>query len=79
MKITHQHVLEMVAYILNTDAEILEEGILDKDEYVNVFSSFFAEDGRQAIIIYLQSMSPPTFGIIMDTSLLSSFERAILI
>jgi len=69
----------MVAYILNTDAEILEEGILDKDEYVNVFSSFFAEGGRQAIIIYLQPMSPPTFGIMMDTSLLFPFERAILI
>jgi len=51
-----------VAYILNTDAEVLEEGILDKDEYVNVFSSFFAEGGRQAIVVYLQPMSPPTFG-----------------
>lgn len=51
-----------MAYILNTDAEVLEEGILDKDEYVNVLSSFFAEGGRQAIIVYLQSMNPPAFG-----------------
>ncbi|XP_018316536.1 dynein heavy chain 8, axonemal [Mycetomoellerius zeteki] len=61
LKITHQHVLETVAYILNTDSEVLEEGILDKDEYMNVFSSFFAEGGRQAIAVYLQPMSPPTF------------------
>ncbi|XP_011871302.1 PREDICTED: dynein heavy chain 8, axonemal [Vollenhovia emeryi] len=61
LKVTHQHILETVAFILNTDAEVLEEGILDRDEYVNVFSSFFAEGGRQAIIIYLQPMSPPTF------------------
>ncbi|KAL0129655.1 hypothetical protein PUN28_001727 [Cardiocondyla obscurior] len=61
LKVTHQHVLKTVAYILNTDPEILEEGILDKDEYVNVFSSFFAEGGRQAIVVYLQLMSPPTF------------------
>ncbi|KAG5316447.1 DYH8 protein, partial [Acromyrmex insinuator] len=61
LKITHRHVLETVAYILNTDPEILEEGILDKDEYVNVFNSFFPEGGRQAIIIYLQPMNPPTF------------------
>ncbi|XP_067209496.1 dynein axonemal heavy chain 8 [Linepithema humile] len=61
LKVTHRHVLEMVAYILNTDAEMLEEGILDKDEYVNVFSNFFAEGGRQAILIYFQPMSSPTF------------------
>ncbi|EFN74803.1 Dynein heavy chain 8, axonemal [Camponotus floridanus] len=61
LKVTHRHVLETVAYILNTDVEVLEEGILDKDDYVNIFSSFFAEDGKQAIIVYLQPMSPPTF------------------
>ncbi|CAL1673547.1 unnamed protein product [Lasius platythorax] len=61
LKVTHRHILETVAYILNTDAEVLEEGILDKDEYVNVLSSFFAEGGRQAIIVYLQSMNPPAF------------------
>ncbi|XP_018400014.1 PREDICTED: dynein heavy chain 8, axonemal [Cyphomyrmex costatus] len=61
LKITHRHILETVAYILNTDPEVLEEGILDKDEYVNVFSNFFAEGGKQAIVIYLQPMSPPTF------------------
>ncbi|XP_018048480.1 PREDICTED: dynein heavy chain 8, axonemal [Atta colombica] len=61
LKITHRHVLEIVAYILNTDPEVLEEGILDKDEYVNVFNSFFTEGGRQAIVVYLQPMSPPTF------------------
>ncbi|XP_046753132.1 uncharacterized protein LOC124416248 [Diprion similis] len=59
LKTTHQHVLEMVAYILNTDPGLLEEGILDKDEYVNTFSSFFVEGGRQAIVIYYQMMPPP--------------------
>jgi len=67
-----------VAYILNTDAEVLEEGILDKDEYVNVFSNFFAEGGRQAIVVYLQPMSPPTFGNNEYFSALF-FPRAILI
>lgn len=52
----------MVAYILNTDAEVLEEGILDKDEYVNVFNNFFADGGRHAILVYFQPMSPPIFG-----------------
>jgi len=66
-----------VAYILNTDTEVLEEGILDKDEYVNVFSSFFAEGGRQAIVVYLQPMSPPTFGSNEYVSALF-FPRAIL-
>ncbi|XP_014480405.1 PREDICTED: dynein heavy chain 8, axonemal [Dinoponera quadriceps] len=61
LTITHRHVLETTAYILNANVETLEEGILDKDEYVNIFSSFFAEGGRQAIIIYLQPMSPPVF------------------
>ncbi|KAG5338491.1 DYH8 protein, partial [Acromyrmex heyeri] len=61
LKITHRHVLETVAHILNTDPEVLEEGILDKDEYMNVFNSFFTESGRQAIIIYFQLMNPPTF------------------
>ncbi|XP_018342058.1 PREDICTED: dynein heavy chain 8, axonemal [Trachymyrmex septentrionalis] len=61
LKISHRHVMDIVAYILNTDSEVLEEGILDKDEYVNVFSSFFTEGGRQAIVVYLQPMSPPTF------------------
>ncbi|XP_046493196.1 dynein axonemal heavy chain 8 [Neodiprion pinetum] len=59
LKTTHQHVLEMVAYILNTDPGLLEEGILDTDEYVNTFSSFFVEGGRQAIVIYYQMMPPP--------------------
>ncbi|RLU26152.1 hypothetical protein DMN91_002318 [Ooceraea biroi] len=61
LKITHRHVLEMVAYILNTDVETLEEGVLDKDEYVNVFSSFFVDGGREAIVIHFQPMSPPVF------------------
>ncbi|XP_029675665.1 LOW QUALITY PROTEIN: dynein heavy chain 8, axonemal-like [Formica exsecta] len=61
LTVTHRHVLETAAYILNTDAEVLEEGILDKDDYVNVFSSFFAEGGKQAIIVYFQSMNPPAF------------------
>lgn len=52
----------MVAYILNTDAEVLEEGVLDKDEYMNMFSSFFVEGGRQAIVVYFQAMGPPIFG-----------------
>jgi hypothetical protein len=62
LHITHRHVLELAAYILNTEADILEEGILDKDEYINVLSSFFAKDGRQAIMIHFQPMSPPAFG-----------------
>ncbi|KAL6445584.1 hypothetical protein ACFW04_000844 [Cataglyphis niger] len=61
LKITHRHVLETAAYILNTDAEVLEEGVLDKDDYVNVFSNFFIEGGKQAIIVYFQPMTPPTF------------------
>ncbi|XP_024940596.1 dynein heavy chain 8, axonemal [Cephus cinctus] len=61
LKTTHRHVLEMVAYILNTDPSILEEGIIDKDEYVNAFTSFFAEGGRQAVVIYYQPMPPPSF------------------
>jgi len=51
-----------VAYILDTEADILEEGILDKDEYVDIFSNFFVKDGKQAIIIHFQPMAPPAFG-----------------
>ncbi|XP_018374249.1 PREDICTED: dynein heavy chain 8, axonemal [Trachymyrmex cornetzi] len=77
LKITHRHVLETVAYILNTDPEVLEEGILDKDEYVNVFNSFFAEGGRQAIVVYLQPMSPPTFESGRWTPQLSTEQQVI--
>ena len=55
----------MVAYILNTDPSLLEEGIIDKDEYVETFNSFFAEGGRNAIAIYYQLMEPPPFGILI--------------
>lgn len=79
LKTTHRHVLETVAYILNTDAEVLEEGVLDKDEYMNAFSSFFADGGRQAVVVYLQPMSPPAFGITMDIFPLSSFHEQFLI
>lgn len=62
LKTTHRHVLEVAAFILDTEADFLEEGIIDKDEYVNTFSSFFEEGGRKAILIYLQPMPPPDFG-----------------
>ncbi|XP_023289105.1 dynein heavy chain 8, axonemal isoform X4 [Orussus abietinus] len=51
----------MVAYILNTSPSVLEEGIIDKHDYVNTFSSFFASSGRQAIIIHYQPMESPAF------------------
>ncbi|XP_036143732.1 dynein heavy chain 8, axonemal [Monomorium pharaonis] len=77
LKITHRHVLETVAYILNIGTEVLEEGILDKDEYVNVFNSFFTEGGRQAIVVYLQPMSPPTFDSGRWTPQLSKEQQVI--
>lgn len=53
----------MVAFILNIDTDLLEEGVIDKDEYINVFDSFFAKNGKRAILIHFQSMKPPPFGI----------------
>ncbi|XP_034179159.2 dynein heavy chain 8, axonemal kl-3 [Osmia lignaria lignaria] len=61
LKVTHRQVLEVVAYILNIDADLLEEGVIDKDEYINVFDSFFAKDGKRAILIHFQPMGPPPF------------------
>ncbi|XP_015117111.1 dynein heavy chain 5, axonemal [Diachasma alloeum] len=61
LKTTHRHVLDIVALMLNTQSNALEEGILDKDEYVQVFSDFFVEEGRRAVLIYYQPMDPPAF------------------
>ncbi|XP_044594901.1 dynein axonemal heavy chain 8 [Cotesia glomerata] len=55
----HRHVLEVVAFILDTDVASLEEGLLDKEEYLDVFRSFFTQGGRRAVIIHYQPMSPP--------------------
>ncbi|KAF7401630.1 hypothetical protein HZH68_007450 [Vespula germanica] len=60
LKNTHQMVLEVAAFILNLAPEILEEGIIDKDEYVDTFSNFFKEGGKRAIIIHYQHMTPPS-------------------
>nr|XP_012153549.1 PREDICTED: dynein heavy chain 8, axonemal-like [Megachile rotundata] len=61
LKVTHRQVLEVVAFILNLDPDLLEEGIVDKDEYVNVFDSFFDKNGKRAILIHFQPMGPPPF------------------
>ncbi|KAI4493643.1 hypothetical protein M0804_001819 [Polistes exclamans] len=60
LRSTHQMVLEVAAFILNLPSATLEEGIIDKDEYVNTFSNFFKEDGKRAIIIHYQYMTPPS-------------------
>ncbi|KAH0562667.1 hypothetical protein KQX54_000522 [Cotesia glomerata] len=59
----HRHVLEVVAFILDTDVASLEEGLLDKEEYLDVFQEFFTQGGRRAVIIHYQPMSPPPVGI----------------
>ncbi|XP_031370823.1 uncharacterized protein LOC116186750 [Apis dorsata] len=64
LKPTHRHVLEVAAFILNVNPDILEEGIIDKDEYINVFDNFFLKNGKNAILIHFQPMEPPPFGII---------------
>lgn len=64
LKATHRQVLEVAAFILNVDPDTLEEGIIDKDEYINVLDSFFLKDGKRAILIHYQPMEPPPFGII---------------
>ncbi|XP_026672559.1 dynein heavy chain 8, axonemal-like [Ceratina calcarata] len=58
---THRQVLEVVAFILNVNPDLLEEGVIDKNEYINVFDNFFMKDGKRAIIIHYQSMEPPPF------------------
>ncbi|XP_076295220.1 dynein heavy chain 8, axonemal kl-3 [Lasioglossum baleicum] len=61
LKATHRQLVEVVAFILNVDPDVLEEGILDKDEYIAVFDSFLAKDGKRAILIHCQSMEPPAY------------------
>ncbi|XP_076759064.1 dynein heavy chain 8, axonemal kl-3 [Xylocopa sonorina] len=61
LRATHRQVLEVVAFILNVDPDLLEEGVVDKDEYINVFDSFFLKDGKRAILIHYQLMEPPPF------------------
>ncbi|KAI4504021.1 hypothetical protein M0802_000492 [Mischocyttarus mexicanus] len=60
LRSTHQMVLDVAAFILNLPSATLEEGIIDKDEYVNTFSNFFKEGGKRAIIIHYQHMTPPS-------------------
>ncbi|XP_031773998.1 uncharacterized protein LOC116414822 [Apis florea] len=64
LKPTHRHVLEVAGFILDVNPDILEEGIIDKDEYINVFDNFFLKNGKNAILIHFQPMEPPPFGII---------------
>ncbi|CAK9824517.1 Dynein axonemal heavy chain 8 [Anthophora retusa] len=59
LKAVHRQVLEVVAFILNVDTDLLEEGVIDKDEYINVFDSFFQKNGKRAILIHFQPMEPP--------------------
>ncbi|KOX80134.1 Dynein heavy chain 8, axonemal [Melipona quadrifasciata] len=61
LKATHRQVLEVAAFILNIDPDILEEGVIDKDEYISVLDSFFVKDGKHAILIHYQPMEPPPF------------------
>lgn len=63
LKTTHRTVLDVASLILNVDTDQLEEGVVDKDEYIQVLSDFFVKNGRRVLIIYYQSMSPPEFGI----------------
>lgn len=74
LKAVHRQVLEVVAFILNVNAELLEEGVLDKDEYINAFDSFFAKDGKRAILIYFQPMEPPPFGTANQISITYNFS-----
>ncbi|CAL7938026.1 unnamed protein product [Xylocopa violacea] len=68
LRATHRQVLEIVAFILNIDPDLLEEGVIDKDEYINVFDSFFLKDGKRAILIHYQLMEPPPFGTVNHSS-----------
>ncbi|KAK9298339.1 hypothetical protein QLX08_008257 [Tetragonisca angustula] len=61
LKATHRQVLEVAAFILNIDPDTLEEGVIDKDEYISVLDSFFVKDGKHAILIHYQPMEPPPF------------------
>ncbi|OAD58895.1 Dynein heavy chain 8, axonemal [Eufriesea mexicana] len=61
LKATHRQVLDVAAFILNVHPDLLEEGIIDKDEYINVLDSFFLKDGKRAILIHYQPMEPPPF------------------
>uniref|UniRef100_A0A0C9S0T9 Dnahc8_0 protein n=1 Tax=Fopius arisanus TaxID=64838 RepID=A0A0C9S0T9_9HYME len=61
LKTTHRHILDIAAFMLETDSNVLEDGILDKDEYIETFNDFFMEGGRRAVLIYYQPMVPPPF------------------
>lgn len=63
LKTTHRHVLEIVSHILNTEPPQLEEGLIDKDEYIQSFDSFFTDHGKHALVICWQPMTPPPFGM----------------
>lgn len=62
LKNIHSHILEVIAVILNTETSILEDGIIDNDEYVDIFTSFLKKHGKQIIAVQLQEISPPSFG-----------------
>lgn len=62
---THRHILDLVAYILNTEPVNIEEGIIDKEEYIETLSSFFDANGSSVIIIYYQPIKPPDLGMFL--------------
>lgn len=66
LKATHRQLLEVVAFVLNVDPDILEEGIIDKDEYISTFDNFLAKDGKRAMFIHFQPMEPSSYGTVND-------------
>ncbi|XP_034939850.1 dynein heavy chain 8, axonemal [Chelonus insularis] len=59
LRSTHRHILEVVAFILDTDVSSLEDGVVDRNEYLEVFNNFLSEGGCRTIIIHYQPMDPP--------------------
>lgn len=53
----------MAAHLLNLDLDIILEGILDSDHYVELLNSLFKENGRHAVLIYYREMKAPGLGI----------------
>ncbi|XP_039290802.1 dynein heavy chain 8, axonemal [Nilaparvata lugens] len=59
LKGAHKLVMEMVAFTLHSTFNLVEEGVLDSDEHVELFDSIFSRGGRKAIIFNISEQPLP--------------------
>lgn len=62
LRTPHRTVMEMVAFYMDVQPSLIEEGVLDSDYYVDIFDGIFTSGGNQAVMFTCQELPPPGIG-----------------